>query len=317
MAVAFFFVLGGFSMTLGYKDRVLNPRFSYMQYITRRCIKFYPLHWLCLIAVLPLSLLSFKTLQIPLFFINAALLQSWIPEQIVYFSFNSVSWYLADTMFFALVFPLVCKWVVNAGVKGKVMIAALFAGVYALIGALIPVEQYHAVLYISPYMRLMDFVFGIFVALIYLRLKLHPKIAEWHVSGSIIVLSLIVLLVVESCLLPETAKLFAPVYWVPVGALILVASLLCGNRGGWNLLENKYLHRLGEISFVVFMIHQIVLRYTTLVFEKILHLENNIIYALFTFIFTIVLSMVVKRYILNPTIQWLTKSIQPFTTARS
>lgn len=33
MAVAFFFVLGGFSMTLGYKERVLNSEFSYKQYM--------------------------------------------------------------------------------------------------------------------------------------------------------------------------------------------------------------------------------------------------------------------------------------------
>ena len=125
------------------------------------------------------------------------------------------------------------------------------------------------------------------------------------------------LLVVESCLLPETASFFAPVYWVLVGALILIASLMCRNRGGRNLLENKYLQRLGELGCVIFMIHQIVLRYTTLIFEKILHFENNILYVSFTFILTIVLSMVVERYILNPVTQWLTKSTQPFTTARS
>ena len=60
MAVTFFFVLSGFSLTLGYKDRVLQPEFCYTQYITRRCIKFYPLHWLCLLsAAIPVFITSF------------------------------------------------------------------------------------------------------------------------------------------------------------------------------------------------------------------------------------------------------------------
>ena len=41
----------------------------------------------------------------------------------------------------------------------------------------------------------------------------------------IAIVSLIVLLVVESCLLSENATLFAPVYWIPVALLILIASL--------------------------------------------------------------------------------------------
>ncbi len=61
MAVSFFFVLGGFSMTIGYKDKVLKSYFSYKDYLSRRYIKFYPLHWLCLLAVMPLFILSFKT----------------------------------------------------------------------------------------------------------------------------------------------------------------------------------------------------------------------------------------------------------------
>lgn len=74
MAVAFFFVLSGFSMTLGYKDRVLKPEFSYKQYIARRCIKFYPLHWITLIADIPYVLMGvLNWWLIPLFFVNAAL----------------------------------------------------------------------------------------------------------------------------------------------------------------------------------------------------------------------------------------------------
>ena len=316
MGVTFFFVLGGFSMTLGYHDKVLKSGFSYKQYITKRCIKFYPLQWLCLLGIMPLALVSFKIQQLPIFFANATLLQSWIPIQKVYFSFNWVSWYLADTMFFAVVFPLVFKLIATTSTKGRVAIAVLLAVIYTFVAMLLPTEKYHAILYISPYMRLFDFVFGIYLALLFLKIKGQP--AKWwngNIIGQLEVFVLILLLVIESCLLPEDATWIAPIYWIPVALLILIASL-AGRTGGGILLENKYMYRLGELSFVIFMTHQIVLRYTKLIF-KLLHFENTTIYILFTLVLTFLISLVVDRNFMKPITQWLTKRNQQSMTARS
>lgn len=233
LAVTFFFVLGGFSMTLGYKEKVLKPDFSYKAYITKRCIKFYPLHWICLLAVMPLLLLSFKAQQIPALITNAALLHSWIPIQKVYFSFNYVSWYLADTMFFAVMFPPVFKLIATASKKGRVTIAVLLATIYAIVAILLPTEKYHAVLYISPYMRLFDFIFGIYLALLFLKIKEQPtKWWDGNVIGQLGIFVLILLLVIESCLLPEDATWIAPIYWIPVALLILISSLIDRSGGG-------------------------------------------------------------------------------------
>lgn len=316
MAVAFFFVLGGFSMTLGYKDKVVMTDFSYKQYITKRSVKFFPLHWLCLLAVMPIVLFSFKLNQIPLFFANAALLQTWVPIQKVYFSFNWVSWYLADTMFFAVMFPLVFNLIATASVKGRTAIAVSLAFIYAFVAIILPIEKYHAVLYISPYMRLFDFIFGIYLALMFLKIKEQPT--QWwygNVIGQLGIFVLILLLVIESCLLPEDVTWMAPVYWIPVALLILIASLI-DSTGGGILLENKYMCRLGELSFVIFMTHQLVLRYAKLIF-KFLHFDNTIVYISFTLVLTILISLVVDRYFLKPITQWLIKRNQQFMTARS
>ncbi len=233
MAVAFFFVLGGFSMTLGYKDRAFRKDFSYHQYITKRCAKFYPLHWLTLLAAIPLSLFSFNWKQIPVFIVNASLLQTWFPLKHIYFSYNQVSWYLANTMFFAAVFPFLLKWIINATTKGKTFIAMGFFFIYAMVAILIPKEVHHAILYISPYMRLSDFVLGIFIALVFLKLKEKPLfVLRNNKLTQIMVFVLIALLVVESCLLSEDTVLFAPVYWPFVAILILTVSLSEVNWGG-------------------------------------------------------------------------------------
>ena len=233
MGVTFFFVLGGFSMTLGYKDKVMQTDFSFKSYLTRRFIKFYPLHWLCLLAAMPLAFASFNISKLPVFLANVALLQTWVPIKDFYFSFNWVSWYLADTVFFAIMFPLIFKWIVKSGVMWQTLIALLMASVYTLLVVKLPTEQYHAILYISPYVRLSDFVYGIYLALLYGSLK--EASAKWwngKTAGQIIVFVLIVLLVVESCLLSEETRLIAPVYWLLIGAVILTASLINKPDGG-------------------------------------------------------------------------------------
>jgi len=317
MAVVFFFVLGGFCMTLGYKEKVVSSTFDYNQYLTRRCIKFYPLHWFCLLMAIPLSLFfAFSWYKLPVLILNASLIHSWIPIKEVCVSYNYVSWYLADTLFFSMVFPPLLKCFLKSNAIRKVWIALLIILFYAVIALLIPKDYYQTVIYISPYMRLTDFVFGIYLALLYLKIKDNPQ--KWwngKIVGQILVLSLIVLLVVESCVLPETATWFAPVYWVLIGALIITVPLV-SRVGGGLLLENKYLLRLGELSFIIFMVHQLVLNYITIVFAK-LQIDNLIIYLSFTLVLTILLSIVIERFILKPITQWLTSRNQPSMTVRS
>lgn len=317
MAVAFFFVLGGFSMTLGYKDRVMKSDFNYKQYIMRRCIKFYPLHWLCLLAVLPLSLLPLSLYKGIFLLANVTLTHTLIPLKAFYFSYNAVSWYLADTMFFAVLFPFLLKWILGANTKVKATIAICFAIIYSLVAIFIPVEMHHAILYISPYIRLSDFVFGVFLALGYLKLKEKPIVfLKNNILTLSLVLILVVLLVVESCMLSEEARLFAPVYWPLVALLILIASLSEVNSGVGKILSSKILLRLGNLSFSLFLIHFVVLRWTTKVFEYY-QIEQPVIYIILTLMLSLVLSDVVERYILNHVTQWLTKKIQPSMTARS
>ena len=100
-------------------------------------------------------------------------------------------------------------------------------------------------------------------------------------------------------------------------ALLIVTASLLELNGGQKLLQNKLLQRLGELSFIVFMVHQIVLRYTSVAFRKIIHIENDIIYIVFTLAMTIVVSIVVDKYILKPITQWLTKRNQQSMIARS
>ena len=136
-----------------------------------------------------------------------------------------------------------------------------------------------------------------------MRLKVIPsKICSNGVLLQILIFGVIMLLVVESCLL-ESARSFSVIYWPLVSALILLASI----SGGSRFLENKCLCRLGDLSFIIFMIHQLVISYSTYILKKIIHLDNTFLFVSFALILTIVLSAVVERMFLNPITSWLTK----------
>lgn len=242
MAVAFFFVLGGFSMTLGYKDRVLMPDFSYKQYIKRRCIKFFPLHWLCLLGAVPIALSAFKWNLVPVFLVNALLLQTLLPIKSVFFSFNAVSWYLADTLIFAALFPVLVKWIYGASPKGKIGVIVSFVIVYIATAILTPTEKWHYVLYISPYIRLYDFIFGIFLAMVYSKVREKQecyKILKDGKTSVVLIISIIILLVVESCQLHHPVQHIAPLYWPLIALLVLIASLSTVNGGGGIQITGK------------------------------------------------------------------------------
>lgn len=316
MGVVFFFVLSGFSMTLGYHERVMLRDFNYKQYLTRRAIKFYPLHWITLLANIPLTLMSaLHWWLIPLFFVNAALLQTLVPIQQVYFSYNAVSWFLADILFFAVVFPFIFRKLVTMKRKKRAIIMTICFVLYLAVAFTsfhLPESVMKGIIYINPFVRLLDFIFGILVGLDYLAIRDKRDTIKLSKQGGaivVIIISVIVFLVGESILLREKISLLAPLYWPLTATLILIAAL----PNSVKILENKFLLRIGEYSFTIFLIHRLVLRYISKLFE----IDSKLIYVLLCLVVTVLLSLIVEKYVLKPITQWLTKRNLPSTIARS
>ena len=134
LAVAVFFMLGGFLSTLGYRDKIVSRSFNYKNYLIRKGIKFYPMHWLLLLVAVPFIFDGYHHLlkNFCILGINATLLQSWIPLPIVYFSGNAVSWYLSDTLAFVAVFPFILRWMLSGSKQSKILVVIAIAAIYAL-----------------------------------------------------------------------------------------------------------------------------------------------------------------------------------------
>ena len=163
IGVTFFFILSGFLLAYGYKKRLMTREISTSDFYKARAVKLYPLHILCFAAVFLLGIRNFVTADLPKAVLNLFLLQSWVPSPDYYMSYNAVSWFLSDELFFYLMFPFVLPVLLNGSGKKIAVGAGIFAISYSAAAALIPLDHYHAYFYINPLSRFADFVFGILV----------------------------------------------------------------------------------------------------------------------------------------------------------
>ncbi len=266
MGVACFFVLSGFCYSLGYDRKVKAADFDYRGFIKSRLAKFYPLHWITLLIAIPISLhlgLGWKNGAV--LGINALLLQSWFPLSSVYYSFNGVSWFLSDMVFLVAVFPFLYRMLDSR--KGRWILLLPASVVYCILCIWTPAELRNTVLYVNPVVRLCDFTVGILAGMWYLRLKENVSVTEsvqrHKTLLRIVSLASFLVLLSMSVFIPEQYTLMAFIFW-PIAVVMLVCVSL--NPGG--LLSTPLLQRLGQISFPFYMIHQLVIRYISILSDK-------------------------------------------------
>ena len=131
IGVTFFFILSGFLLAYGYKKRLMTREISTSDFYKARAVKLYPLHILCLPAVFLLVIRIFVTADLPKAVLNLFLLQSWVPSPDYYMSYNAVSWFLSDELFFYLMFPFVLPVLLNGSGKKIAVGAGIFAISYS------------------------------------------------------------------------------------------------------------------------------------------------------------------------------------------
>ena len=223
-------------MSAGYGDKVSRQDFNYHNFLIKRIIRLYPLHIICLFVAAALALIagSFSVKDIALLGINALLLQSWIPIRGVYFSFNAVSWCLADLVFFYALFPCLRKAFSKVGLKVSLAFIAVLIVIYLGIATVIPDNLTHPLLYISPLFRLLDFIIGIILYDLYKYISESWRQKKINVS----ILELVSIIFVSGAILlypyiPDR-YVFASYWWFPISCLVVVFALSDKLGGGQN-----------------------------------------------------------------------------------
>lgn len=173
--VAFFMMLSGFVLSLASsrKSRIQptansHESFSIKAFMRSRLLKIYPLYFICwAMAVL---LLPYRGSR-PGICLSMLMLQSWVPEQEIYFAGNSVAWFISDLMFCYLVFAVLRKF---AGKLSNTIVsvgAFAYFVLYFFVVLRIPSDLVHGIVYINPAMQLSSFIIGMLLFHIYSRLE--------------------------------------------------------------------------------------------------------------------------------------------------
>jgi len=305
--VAFFFLLGGFAMALGYSEKVLSPDFKYGGYFWKRATKFYPIHWLLLFMFLILNILCSVPVGLKTFVPNFLLIQSFIPDRDFFYAYNSPSWYLCDTLFFAAIFPFIIRGINK--LKNSLwfrLLAILLFVTYVVVEVSVPEEQKLAIIYINPLLRAFDYLVGIAAGLWLLH---YLKKGRTYIKKSMIIIGLVLsaLLLTGVIALPAEARLYSSVYWIPIVGLLIFTALLSTVGGGSRFLKSKLLVSFGEVSFAFYMIHSFCIDIVRVAFSK-LGFDNLTLSVCCALLLTVVGSYIATYFFINPIGNWLIKT---------
>lgn len=265
--VAFFFILSGFVMSVGYGEKVADGRFATLPFFRRHLRRLYPLHLFALTAMLALDWrMGIEPKPLPLV-AHVLLIQTWIPsDQFIFFG-NGASWFLCDILFFYLVFAWLYKWSMRSSTRRLVAVALVVAAVYFPLAVFLPKSYMNCLLYSNPLLRMIDFSLGIIAFRLY-RSDAGKVVRRWLDERGPAVSTMLELAVVLSWvglyfLYEQTDAMLrcSSLLWAPMFLAVWFFASADG-RGGLitRLLHTRPLQSLGRISFEFYMLHLLVFR---------------------------------------------------------
>lgn len=318
MGVEFFIVLSGFVMCAGYEKKVDSHAISYRDFMTRRLIRIYPLHLLCLAAWIVLGIGS-RHFQADVITANALLLQSWAPGQRVFYGCNTPSWCLSVFIFLYALFPFLSR----AYYSHKSLFLKIFFGWWAafvIFIAILPDDGNENYLLwftrIAPPARLLDFVIGMLLWHLYVRLRdgsFAKKLQSMPLAAKTAVELMPLFLYAAAAVGFEVLSLkwcSAALWWLPTIACVMIYALM-DRRGGalsW-LFGRRWLVAFGNASFCFYLMHVLVI---SAVGRFIRHFGYDPdVWTLFwiSLAVSIVASMAVSRWIDGPVGRWLRRRL--------
>ncbi len=309
--VSFFFILSGFILAYAYRE--FNKERSIFIFFKARFARIFPCFIFCFLlgCILLHYKIRFNTL-IPFIF----MVQSWIPNAHYYFSYNAVSWSISTEFSFYIVYPLLLiilhkKPKLFVLVSSIPLLLIIFINGYFSIpwmapdnNKLIQLIGYY-LLYINPLSRIFEFSIGMFLYYLWEQKNNKQNYKIETVCQFISVFALIIFILFPS--IPDT---FYRIYFGPVvynwstlmgGFAVMAAVIYFFARDGLfsRLISNKLFVTLGEISFSIYMCHQIILNFCISHNDVIFRFSGGINFMLY-FLYVILLSYVIWVFIETP-----------------
>lgn len=273
-AVSFFFVLSGFVLSHA-KYRTLEAGGAKMRFIVERWFRIWPLHIVCgIIFIYSLPAVgSFSQ-----FYLYSTLQHSWVPSYSTGFFLNAVSWSISVELFFYIIFAFLATMSVQILFTATVICICAVFGVMAAaswypqffpFSPLMPnlletgVTQ-GSFFYFFPPIRLPEFLAGMVTYRIFRAVNLTPRAATLAQCSVVLIAALIVVFFwqinsIISKFVPIVAAQMFPHYGLWPFCCLFIWAFAYQSGALAQVLSIKPLIYLGEISFSMYMIHQIII----------------------------------------------------------
>ncbi len=254
-AVSLFFMLSGLVLAMSYHGQDTSCTLPVVgRFLRKRVIKIYPVYLLSLAVAMKVR--GYNPAALPL---DVLLLQSWVPVESIYFSGNSVSWFVS-TLFFAYLLFLPLRRGLER-TPGKFM-AFFTVGlvIYFMIAATVPERMLTGIVYIFPVMELPTFILGM---LIWHFMNAWRNVETMDKMKVTIVQFAVILIAVGFiyCYRFVDPRWSLASYWWLPNIVILPTLLLSEDHDTPvnRLLRLKPLRVMGDISFVFYLFHTLVI----------------------------------------------------------
>ncbi|CAN0628007.1 exopolysaccharide production protein ExoZ [Burkholderia multivorans] len=317
--VSLFFVLSGFILFHVYGETVENGRMS--QFFLARFARVWPMHIATVFMFMVLMKPHFRLPEWSIVLSNITLVQSWIPLPRYNFSFNGVAWSISAEFAFYLLFPFLAsnfsktwywKWMISAVVVVLTIALCQIYGVNSYDPTVNDVSTF-TLLYTNPVARVMEFISGMVAYLIF------KKISQRNFDA-------LVATIIEVALIAAISAVI--VYWRPIydaashvsrafadwqkfcglfplySALILMFAV---GRGRVSVfMKNRIFVYLGEASFAVYMVHQIINNFWVNHFQGMMR-SNMAVFFISYLIVAMVVAVMGYQFIERPSRKFILK----------
>jgi peptidoglycan/LPS O-acetylase OafA/YrhL len=317
--VSFFFVLSGFILTHVYTSK---PFPGYGRFLQARFARLWPVHVFAIVMLVMYIQPDSITFDGPGIFdkrvqllFNLSLTHAIFPFWSFPFSWNAVSWSISTEVFFYLVFPILLIDIRKSWQIKLIASIMLMCAVYLVmdyfnfpLNAGLNEVSIASVLYTNPLVRGFEFCLGMAAWVVWDQCIRMKSLSYWQWTA----IELVVMIAVSVWLKwwfyfiqPLIKVTFLEAIYGNAGSCWIFAILIIVFASGrglvGKLLSTKLTIFLGEISFSIYMIHQILYKF----FAGLLPKESTstaMYFAALIFIATgtfLIIEKPARRYLMN------------------
>ena len=286
--VSIFFILSGFLMIWSYYGRQRISDYSVKENIIfaiRKVERLYPLHIVMMIIMLAFNIRNIdgikKIIKLLIKLLsNITLMQAFFPNSSIYYSLNSVAWYLSVCFTLYFVFPWILQIYEKYIDEKRALLIIFFTLtsqiIFGYISSVLPSPRWSDdftkwFVYIFPLSRAEEFILGCSIGIIYIkehnRLLMNDKYKKiGDILSTILICIFIIMLIMYIYTNSLDSVLSYPQFWWQYTCIFTLPNcffiflIACELTWIKRILSLGLLVFIGDISAYAFLVHQIVIR---------------------------------------------------------